>query len=280
MRIDITGDAAQFMTTAEAFLRRDPLRHTVIATGVANELAGRAGSAGIRFLTVCDDTGAVAGVATSAHGGRVYLGELPAGTVAAVADAFAAEGTASTSVEGVQADAAAFARHWSASTGGSASPLFSARLFRLGTLTMPPAEGKPRLATLDDLALCWSFAREFYREIGDPPHLDENAIRQRIEAGFWWLWEHGGAAVALVARQAQILGWARIGPVYTPPQHRGNGFASALTAAVSGVIRAEGADACLFTDLANPTSNKIYRAIGYEPVRDFTYFTLTRADAR
>lgn len=275
MRIDITGDAAEFMTAAEAFLCRDPLRHTVIATGVANMLAGRA--AGIRYLTVRDDADAVVGVATSANGGRVYLGELPADSVAAVADAFFAEGTPSTGVEGEQPDAATFARHWSSSTGGSASPLYSARLFRLGTLTVPPAVGKPRLATVDDLALCWSFAQEFYREIGDPPHLDEDAIRQRIEAGFWWLWEHGGDVVALVARQAKVLGWARIGPVYTPPQHRGNGFASALTAAVSGVIRAEGGDACLFTDLANPTSNKIYRAIGYEPVRDFTYFTLTPA---
>ncbi|MEV0332052.1 GNAT family N-acetyltransferase [Nocardia sp. NPDC050717] len=278
MRIDITGDAAEFLTAAEAFLRRDPLRHTVIATGVANMLAGRA--AGIRYLTVRDDSGTVVGAATSANGGRIYLGELPAGSVDAVADAFTAETAGPTSVEGDHVDAAAFARRWSSGTGGSASALYSARLFRLGTLTVPPAAGKPRLATTDDLALCWSFAQEFYREIGDPPHLDENAIRQRVEAGFWWLWEHGGEAVALAARQAQVLGWARIGPVYTPPQHRGNGFASALTAAVSGVIRAEGGDACLFTDLANPTSNKIYQAIGYEAVRDFTYFTLTRADAR
>ncbi|MFE3618143.1 GNAT family N-acetyltransferase, partial [Streptomyces anulatus] len=83
-----------------------------------------------------------------------------------------------------------------------------------------------------------------------------------------------GQPVTLVARQAAVLGWARTGPVYTPPRFRGNGFASALTATVAGRIRAEGADACLFTDLANPTSNKIYQRIGFEPVRDFVHYAL------
>lgn len=277
MRIDITGDAAHFLADAEAFLRLDPLRHTVIATAVANHLGGRAGGADTRFLTVRDDVGQVVGVATSAFGGSVYLGELPPHSLSAVADAFIAEGPAPTGVEGVAAEAETFARHWSTITGGAFAALYSARLFRLGTLSMPDAPGKPRLATAADLPVCRAFLEAFYAEIGDPPRLDEAGMRRRIESGLWWLWEYDGEPAAFVARQTEILGWARVGPVYTPPQLRGNGFASALTAVVSGVLRAEGADACLFTDLANPTSNKIYQAIGYEPVRDFVHYTLTAA---
>jgi predicted GNAT family acetyltransferase len=66
-----------------------------------------------------------------------------------------------------------------------------------------------------------------------------------------------------------VYGVSRVGPVYTPPECRGRGYASALTAFVSKRIRDAGDDACLYTDLANPTSNKIYAAIGYEPVGDF-----------
>ncbi|MFE7720647.1 GNAT family N-acetyltransferase [Nocardia rhizosphaerihabitans] len=275
MRIDITGDAARFLAEAENFLRRDPLRHTVIATAVANELGGRAGGAMTRFLTVRDDAGQVVGVATSAFGGRVYLGELPSHSISAVADAFSAEQAPPTSVEGVQADAAAFARYWSQVTGGACAESYSARLFRLGTLSVPEAVGKPRPATEDDLGVCRAFVEAFCAEIGEPRPFDEDAALRRIDAGFWWLWEQDGAPAAFVARNTEILGWARIGPVYTPPQLRGNGFASALTAAVSGVVLAEGAGVCLFTDLANPTSNKIYQAIGYEPVRDFVHYTLT-----
>ena len=59
----------------------------------------------------------------------------------------------------------------------------------------------------------------------------------------------------------------RIGPVYTPPPDRGQGYASALVAAVSQAQLDAGRRFCfLYTDLANPTSNRIYQAIGYRPV--------------
>jgi predicted GNAT family acetyltransferase len=72
------------------------------------------------------------------------------------------------------------------------------------------------------------------------------------------------------------FGVDRIGPVYTPPEARGRGYGSAVTAHLTQHIRAGGADACLFTDLANPTSNKIYAAIGYRPVADFHRYRIIR----
>jgi predicted GNAT family acetyltransferase len=61
----------------------------------------------------------------------------------------------------------------------------------------------------------------------------------------------------------------RIGPVYTPREHRGRGYGSAVTAAASGLVLDRGMRFCfLYTDLANPTSNGIYMRIGYEPVCD------------
>jgi predicted GNAT family acetyltransferase len=61
--------------------------------------------------------------------------------------------------------------------------------------------------------------------------------------------------------------------VYTPPEHRGRGYASACVAALSAHVLATDADTCiLFTQLANPTSNAIYRAIGYEPVMEVTRY--------
>jgi hypothetical protein len=57
--------------------------------------------------------------------------------------------------------------------------------------------------------------------------------------------------------------------VYTPPELRGRGYASALTAHVSAEQLAAGRSFCfLYTDLANPTSNRIYVALGYERVCD------------
>ncbi|MFD3461433.1 GNAT family N-acetyltransferase [Nocardia fluminea] len=274
MRIDITADAARFLDDVQPFLHGDPLRHTVIATALVNRINGRSGGMVTQFVSVRDAAGTVVGLAQCTNG-AAYLGELPAQSISAVADAFRARDIALRSVEGDDADAVAFAAHWSKTVGGTYREKFSVRLFRLGTLLVPGAPGTPRQATLDDVAVCIAMTEEFGVEADVRHRLDETAVRRRIEAGSSWLWEHDGQPVTLVARQAAVLGWARIGPVYTPPRFRGNGFASALTATVAGRIRAEGADACLFTDLANPTSNKIYQRIGFEPVRDFVHYTLT-----
>jgi predicted GNAT family acetyltransferase len=64
-------------------------------------------------------------------------------------------------------------------------------------------------------------------------------------------------------------GMSRIGPVYTPPESRGHGYGSAVTAAASQFALAHGAEhVLLFTDLANPVSNSIYQQIGFVPVAD------------
>jgi len=62
---------------------------------------------------------------------------------------------------------------------------------------------------------------------------------------------------------------ARVGPVYTPPEHRGQGFGTACTAAVTQALLEGGKSFCvLYTDMANPTSNKIYRSLGYRVVAE------------
>ena len=80
------------------------------------------------------------------------------------------------------------------------------------------------------------------------------------------LWEDGGEPVSLAGFGSPTPNGIRIGPVYTPPQLRGRGYASALTAHVSQAQLDAGRAFCfLYTDLANPTSNKIYVDIGYFP---------------
>ncbi|MBC7302099.1 MAG: GNAT family N-acetyltransferase [Nocardia sp.] len=274
MRIDITTDAARFLDDVEPLLRRDPLRHTVIATALVNRINGTSGAMVTEFLSVRDSADTVVGIAQCTNG-AVYLGELPADSIRAVADAFRARATVLRSVEGDSAAAAAFAARWSVGGCGTYREKYSTRLFGLGRLSAPGAVGAARQAGVDDLATVIAMIEEFSVEADVPHRLDRTAVRRRIEAATTWLWEHEATPVSLAARQTAVLGWARIGPVYTPPRFRGNGFASALTATVAGAIRAQGADACLFTDLANPTSNKIYQRIGFEPLRDFVHYTLT-----
>jgi uncharacterized protein len=83
-----------------------------------------------------------------------------------------------------------------------------------------------------------------------------------------YLWEDG-RPVSIAGRSRPTPNGVTVNYVYTPPEHRNKGYASACVAALSQLLMDEGYRYCfLFTDLANPTSNKIYKAIGYQPVCD------------
>lgn len=101
-------------------------------------------------------------------------------------------------------------------------------------------------------------------------------IDRRLAAGAQFLW-HEGRPVSALALSPEIAGTVRIGPVYTPREHRGRGYASAAVARASLDALARGARRCmLFTDIANPTSNKIYAAVGFRRVGDWEEIELTR----
>ena len=129
-----------------------------------------------------------------------------------------------------------------------------------------------------ELAARWmdAFAEEALPE--PPPGTSEEFVDRREEdpEGGIVLWEDDGVVVSIAGFGGRTPNGIRIGPVYTPPELRGRGYASALTAAVTQRLLDGGLRFCfLFTDLANPTSNSIYQRIGYEPVSDFDFWSFS-----
>ncbi|MFF3732043.1 GNAT family N-acetyltransferase [Streptomyces sp. NPDC002476] len=97
----------------------------------------------------------------------------------------------------------------------------------------------------------------------------ERLADERTASGGLTLWEDGGVPVSMAGVSPRIAGMVRIAAVCTPPEHGRRGYASAVTARASRAARKAGAaEVLLFTDLANPTSNGVYRRIGYRPVSD------------
>ena len=100
---------------------------------------------------------------------------------------------------------------------------------------------------------------------------------RRIRDGLLWFWVDGaGQRVHMTGVNRPSFGVTRVGPVYTPASQRGLGWASNAVAEVSRRIQVQGARACLFTDQANPTSNKIYATLGYRPVVDMANLVIVR----
>ena len=102
----------------------------------------------------------------------------------------------------------------------------------------------------------------------------EEVARRMVARGRVFFYEVDGAPVATVAGSPDLPGAARIGMVFTPPELRGNGYASAATAALSERLLADVQRLFLFTDLANPTSNSVYQRVGYRPVCDYVELAL------
>lgn len=149
------------------------------------------------------------------------------------------------------------------------------RLFRLDELSWPAGvPGHARVATGDERATVARFAAAFDAEEGWLGRDVDAFADTVITTGGGWLWlDEAGTPVSLACRHRQAGGSARVGPVYTPPEQRGRGYGSAVTAAASRSILDEGAIPVLFTDLANPTSNKIYQQLGYRRVEDRVVLT-------
>ena len=98
----------------------------------------------------------------------------------------------------------------------------------------------------------------------------QERVAGQVAAGAWFLWLDGVQPVSMALRTRPTRRGCAVGGVYTPPELRRKGYASACVAALSQHLLDQGYQFCtLFTDLANPTSNRIYLQIGYQPVCDF-----------
>jgi len=228
-----------------------------------------------RFATVADDSGRIvaATLRTPPHNQVLsWTGDMDA--VDALVDVLRDEQLPG--LLGPTAAAARFASRWTDATGQNARVEVAERIFRLSTVIAPdqPASGTWRLAEPRDRDLIARWAIDFFAEAVPeaPPIPDPAATADRWIARvgrMLYLWEDGDTVVSMVGAGGETPNGIRMGPVYTPPDLRGRGYASSLTAAASADQLARGRRFCfLFTDLANSTSNKIYQAIGYEPVCD------------
>jgi predicted GNAT family acetyltransferase len=174
-------------------------------------------------------------------------------------------------VNAVTAAARALADAWAARTGGAITGRMQMAMHVLERVSDPPrpAPGMLRAAASADVPVLTDWWQAFAAEAGvpDDAYDAEQVVRARIAAATALVWEDGGSPVSLVATHPAVAGVSRIGPVYTPPQSRRRGYASSAVAAASRRLLAGGSRRCaLFTDLGNPTSNKIYREVGYRPI--------------
>jgi RimJ/RimL family protein N-acetyltransferase len=288
MELRFFDDPVPFLDVAADHLAEQPVVTTVVA-GVASRIAADAAD-GIEwpegvpcwFAAVLEGDEIVGAAMRTATFGSypAFLLPMPEEAARLLARTLIERDEPMTAANGALPAVDVFCREMAAHTGGSVRVGQHTRLFELGDLVEPePVEGRLRPATLDerDLVLAWYDAfmadadEQAGREPGESPHESPTpeAMMRRIEGGRIFVWEDpSGTPIHVTAASQPSYGVSRIGPVYTPREHRGRGYAGATVAAASRALVDEGARVCLFTDQANPVSNALYERLGFRPLVD------------
>lgn len=267
-------DPGAFLEAARPLLLEDEARNNLIL-GIATTMRDHPSAyAGFRLWVVEDRRRIVGAALRTPPYNLVVAGPASRAALGALAETLSAGGVGLPGVTGGVPEAEDFADVWEAVAGVTRRRRMTQRIYRL--ITLRPVEGvrgEVRPATERDRPLLLEWLRAFATEAmpRDAPDLGpEQTVDARLREGRggFTIWEDGGP-VSLAGWGGTTPNGVRIGPVYTPPEFRCRGYGSAVTAAVSAERLASGRTFCfLYTDLANPTSNRIYSDIGYEPVCD------------
>lgn len=289
--LDFLASPSAFLAAAGEHLAQDSVLNTVVATmadrAVGSESRGEQRPAGDWWLVVRDGTDVVGvGMRSAPFEPRpLFLLPMPDDAAVALARALHDRGEEVTALNGALPSTQVCAEELARLSGTTARVAVHSRLHQLASVVPPPAPaGGLRPATYADLPLALDWFAAFFtdadEQAGRPagshaaevPPPDE--MLRRIAAGCIWFWEVDGVPVHLSMLNPPSFGAARIGPVFTPPEHRGHGYAGATVAALAQIALDAGATPCLFTDQANPVSNALYARIGFTPVVDMANLVL------
>jgi GNAT superfamily N-acetyltransferase len=277
MEVRRYDDPAAFRRDGAPVLLADAARNNLIL-GILQVLLDEPDVYPVFHLWLAVHEGRPMGVATQTEPFKVMVAEpLDDGAVDALAEAVVADGAPLPGVVANRPWADRFAERVTVITGRSAERILEEGVWMLTAVEdVPVPAGTARAATPADRDLVRSWIRAFADEAlppGRPRHDDAGIdldvdLRLAGRGAAYLLWEDGTPVSLSGHREIPGVG-SRIGPVYTPPQHRGRGYATRLVAEQSASRLAAGDPACyLYTDLANPTSNAIYARIGYAKIAD------------
>lgn len=163
-----------------------------------------------------------------------------------------------------------FAEKWQEMKGTDYKQLMDQGLYRLDTVnSLDNSPGNWRLANEKDSPLIEKWFTLFEEDAKLPiSPLEE--VKKRVSAFITerevFVWEHEGKAVSMMKKARPTNRGITVSLVFTPKEERRKGYARTLVAAISKELLTEYDFCVLYTDLLNPTSNKIYKEIGYQQI--------------
>ena len=265
----LVTDPAEASARLADLVRREPEALSVIASVTQGLVVDPSRYVGPRWWVATDAWGDVVGAFMHTPPHALHVALATTDQARDLAALLAGLGDVLPGVGGQRGPAEAFADEWAARTGATPTIAMEVGRFDLPTRPRVPFQvrGSFRLATGADTGLVDDWHQQFVVAI-EGGGRTANSLDRHVADGLVGLWEDAARTVSMAYASPASGGVTRISGVWTPPELRGHGYASGVVAALS-TARLDAGEACmLYTDLANPTSNAIYQAMGYRRVGD------------
>jgi len=263
-KIEFQTSPSDTFAATETYLRSDPVKLNLLVTILTNMIEnGKQG----RFWIVRNETDEIVGMGLQAPETRpMNITAMPPDAANQLAKFIHSQGFKLPGVGGDVDPSARFSGRWTELTNSGAKPTKALRIYEQDQYPWTgPANGQLKYFTEEtvDLAIRWML--EFCTEIGEPLDDVEEFTRFRVSKGLMCYWDDGQPR-CLLGHTAPLNDVVRIQAAYTPKEARGNGYASNAVGTLSDQMAKDGVRRILYTDLENPTSNAIYRKLGYKAV--------------
>lgn len=264
IEVSFSDDAGWVLDKAGAFLSSKPVHHNVILTLLHARVESFTPG---RYWVATDGHTVIGVVFQSPLNFQALVTLMEPNTVRAVVDTISDAKVDLPGVGGDAATAAYFAGQWAERQKSPAVPFMGQRIYEADKVAEPiGVKGHLRKAVSGDRERLIDWVRRFYIDTASVQEREaEDLVDERLSAGQLWLWNNAGP-VSIAGLTPPVEGVVRVQLVYTPPENRSKGYASACVASLSKQVRDEGYRCILYTDLGNPISNSVYRRIGYHVV--------------
>lgn len=266
MRLHRFTDPQLFLDHCQDWLIQEELKNSTMLAVVRLLVSGAHPFAPPYYMSVVESDDGIIGCAVRSPPDSLLLADVPATAIPLLAADIATVYDKLPGVTAMENVARAFAEQWRQRR-GDAWTINHWDWYALEEVVPPenPAPGSLRLANSSDMDFVRMCAPNFARETDTL--VDVAAFyERRVSSDSLFVWQNE-TPCSLVAASGITPNTVRISGVYTTPENRLNGYASAAVATTSQLMLDAGHRFCvLFADRADPHANSVYQKIGYKPI--------------
>jgi predicted GNAT family acetyltransferase len=279
MKLTKLGDANRYYQRVENYLLQNEAGNCLILGMSKGLVGGETNTANQPYLVFVEQDRSIVATAIQTPPRNLILAKPShSEAVELISQDLATNPQSLPGVIAPKAEAESFINTWHNLTGQSHQLDVAMRVHQLSQIqSITSARGKLRLVKESDrhLLIDWTqaFTKEALRASEDRSD-SELWVERKLQNQSLYVWQDR-ETVSMAAYGGATPNGIRVNAVYTPPEHRGRGYATSCVAGMSQKLLKQYKYCFLFTDLANPASNHIYRKIGYFPMDDISNYSFT-----